>query len=477
MRLRRRGAIAAATGVAPPAAAEAGAASARGAQRMTLVAACVAFFMVVLATTALNVALRRIGADLGAGLSGLQWVVNGYTLVFASLLLTAGALGDRLGHNRTFGAGFAIFATASALCAAAPTLRVLIACQALAGLGAALLVPASLALLSQVHTSPAERARAIGLWAAAGGAAIAAGPLIGGLLVDALGWRSIFAVNVLAGVAGLVLTVRFVAPVVGVARRGLDLAGQIVGIVALGALSVALIEGGARGWGSALVRGAFGLFAVATPLFLVVEGRGASPMLPLSLFRSPTFSTAAGVGFLTNFAYYGQVFLLSLFFTEVRGYSPLVTGLAFLPMSLSVPLANVLVGRLLARLGPRAPMALGQALGGAGLLALVPVDAATPYPALVVPLFAVGIGGGLTVPPMTAALLAAVPAERRGLASGVLNASRQGGGAIGVALFGALVGRSAGFVDGMHLALLIAGGAVLVGCVATLRSIPPGPRP
>lgn len=278
-------------------------------RRMTLLATSVGFFMVILATTAINVALGSIRADFGVGVSGLQWVVNGYTLVFAGLLLTAGKLGDRFGPKRIFLAGFATFAGASVLCALAPGLAALVACQALAGLGAALLVPSSLALISRAYSDPADRAGAVGVWAAAGGAAIAAGPLAGGLLVDASGWRTIFLINVIAGVMGLLIAVRYVDPTgPSTEGSGLDPAGQVLGISALVALAFALIEGGSRGWGSPLILGAFGTFVLAALVFVVVEGRMRSPMLPLSLFGSPTFSAAASVGMLLNFAYYGQVF-------------------------------------------------------------------------------------------------------------------------------------------------------------------------
>ncbi len=358
------------------------------------------------------------------------------------------------------------------MCALAPSLRVLIGCQALAGFGAALLVPSSLALISRVYSDPTDKAGAIGVWAAAGGTAIAAGPLAGGLLVDVSGWRAVFMINVVAGVVGTGVAARYVAPTrPSAARSGLDLAGQASGIAALCALTFALIEGGARGWGAPLILGAFGLAVVAAAAFVVVEARRRSPMLPLSLFGSATFSAAAGVGLLLNFGYYGQVFLFSLYFQQEMGYSPFVTGLAFLPMTATVVVANLVSGRIVGRWGERASMAVGQALCGTGLLSLILVGEGTGYPLIFCLLLAVGFGAGLVVPPMTAALLGTVGADRVGIALGVLNASRQVGGVIGVALFGSLVAASPAFVEGMRLSLAVAGGGLLLGCALALLCV------
>jgi DHA2 family methylenomycin A resistance protein-like MFS transporter len=443
----------------------------RQAEKLALAAMCISFFMVILDTSVVTVALKKLQENLGTNESGLQWVVDGYALVFASLQLTAGTLGDRLGSKRIFLAGLLVFTAASALCGFALTLWALLAARALQGLGAALLVPASLSLLSHTFLEPKERANAIGIWATAGGIALAAGPVLGGILIDTLGWRSIFFINVPVGVVTYAFTVRSVPRSPRQRRHSLDLAGQVVGVAALCSLTFALIEGDAQGWGSGLILSALGIFAVTVVVFITLERYGESPMLPLALFRVPTFSAATVVGLLLNFGFYGVVFLLSLFFQQVRGYSPLVTGLAFVPMTGTVALANPLAGRLTGRIGPRLPLAAGLGLCCIGLLALAPVSAKTDYTVIFVILLAVGFGSGLTVPPMTAALLGAAPKQRSGIASGVLNTSRQVGGVIGVALLGSLVSLNHSFVDGMHLALVTAGIAQLVGCVITLLYI------
>jgi MFS transporter, DHA2 family, methylenomycin A resistance protein len=439
-----------------------------------LVTICLGYFMVILDTTVVNVALPSIEKQLGATVAGLQWVVDGYALVFASLLLTAGALGDRLGSKRVFLAGLVLFTVTSALCGAAPTLGALVAFRVAQGVGAALLVPASLALLRHTFTDPVRRARAIGLWGAIAGIAAGGGPVLGGVLVAALGWRSVFLVNIPIGLLGILLALHVVAPAPPLPQRGLDLAAQVAGIVALGLLTFAFIEGGSSGWWSPRILGAYGLCAVAAAAFMATERRATSPMLPLGLFSSPTFSAGTVVGLLINFGFYGQLFLLSLFFQQVRGYSALVTGMALLPETGVVALSSFLSGRLTGRVGPRLPMAIGLAAGGVGLLALVLVGPKTAYPAIAAMLGTVGFGMSFTMPAMTAAVVEEAPHERAGIAAAVLNASRQVGGVLGVALLGAFVSRHSSFVPGMHVALVIAGGAFLVGCLLTLLAVQRG---
>lgn len=426
--------------------------------------------MAVAATTAVNVALPPIGREFAADVTALTWVVNAYSLVFAALLLSGGALGDRVGAHRVFRAGLGLFSGASAACGLAPTLPALVTAQAVAGLGAAAVVPTSLALISQANPSPARRARAIATWAAAGGAAIAAGPLIGGLLIAAFGWRTVFALNFAVGLAALL--VAGPRPQSDQARRGhaLDPAGQLLAVTTLGPLTFALVEGNAVGWTSGPILVALAAAAASATGFVLVESRAAAPMLPLSLFRVPAFSAATGIGLLLNFATYGQIFVLALYFQAARGYSPLYAGLAFLPMTATISVSNLAVGRLIPRTGNRGPLVAGALLCGAGFLALALLDPLAPYGMLVAPLVAVGVGGGFVVPPMTAALLAAAPAARLGMASGVLNTSRQAGGVMGVALFGSLIGAG-GFAGGMRGAFLVAAAALLLGAVVAIRYV------
>lgn len=446
----------------------------RAVKTVALVAICLGYFMVILDTTIVNVALPNIQQELGATVTGLQWVVDGYNLVFASFLLTAGALGDRLGSKGVFLAGLALFTIASALCGAAPTLGILQTARVIQGGGAALLVPASLALLNSTFSDQRERARAIGIWGGIAGLAAVTGPVLGGFLVNALSWRSIFFVNVPVGALGFLLTFRFVSAPPRLRQRGLDLAAQVAGIIGLVALAFALIEGGPWGWSSWPVLGALGVFVLAAVAFLLIERHTQSPMLPLGLFATPTFSAANVVGLLLNFGFYGQLFFINLFFQQVRGYSPSVTGLALLPESGVVAISSFLAGRMTGHVGPRLPMGIGLAVGCAGLLTMALVGATTPYLVICVMLIATGFGTSFTMPAMTTAVIASAPKERSGIAAAVLNASRQVGSVLGVALLGSLVSRHSTFVPGMHVASLIAGGAFLIGCILSLRYVQGG---
>lgn len=438
---------------------------------VALVAVCLGFFMVMLDTMVVNVALPALGRDLGSGVTGLQWVVGSYTLVLAVFILSAGSLGDRLGSRRVFQAGLLLFILASAACGLAPSLWVLVVARLVQGLGAALLVPTSLALIRASYSAREDRARAIGIWGGIGGIAAAAGPVLGGVLVTGLSWRAVFLVNVPVGLLGLLLVALYVPAPPGRGGKGLDLPGQVAGIAWLGGLTLALIEGGGGRWLSAPALAGLALFLVALPVFVLAELRAEDPMLPLGLFRRPTFSAASAVGWILNFGFYGQVFLMSLYFQQLRGNTALATGLLLLPEAAMAVIASPLGGRLTARVGPRLPMAAGLAVGAAGLLGLLVAGTGTPYPLLIPPLVAAGFGTAFTMPAATAAVIEAAPADRAGVASGVINASRQAGGVIGVAVLGALVADPHDFVSGLHLALVLAGGAFVLGCILTLLGI------
>jgi DHA2 family methylenomycin A resistance protein-like MFS transporter len=431
-------------------------------RRLSLVTCGLAYFVVILATTSVGVALKRIEADLGADLAGLQWVVDGYNLAFAALLLTGGGVADRFGGSRVLAAGFGVFAGASALSAAAANLWWLAGLQAVAGAGAALLLPASLSVLTETFGVDEGRAPAVAIWGAIGGAAIPAGPLTGGLLVQALGWRSIFALDFCLAAAALALGLRCVRPS-PTSRAGLDVPGQLAVLVGLGSLTFALIESGVLGWGAPATLGSLALFALAAVVFLGVESRTPRPALPLGLFRVRAFSGAIAIGLLLNLGFYGQTFVLALAFELVRGYPALLTGLAFLPMTAGVPCGNLAAGRLMGRLSARPVVAAGLVAGAAGLLALA-ATAAAPFPALAAPLAVIGFGWGLTIPPLTMVLVGSVPASRTGLAGGVFNAARQTGGVIGVGLLGSVVAAGGGAL-GVGLALAVAGSALVVAAV------------
>jgi len=437
----------------------------------TIAATSLGFALVQLDVSIVNVALARIGASLRSPVSGLQWVVDAYAITFAALLLSAGVLGDRVGSRKVFIAGLALFGLASLACGLAPNAAGLIAARVLQGVGAAPLVPCSLALLTHAcGEDAAARGRAVSVWTAAASLAIAAGPVLGGVLVDTLGWRSIFLINLpIVGLA-IPLTARFVVetpPRTG----GFDLAGQGLAIAGLFGLAGAVIEAGRLGVGAPLVLGGFALAALAGVAFVRTEARSADPMLPLGFFQSPTFSAAVAIGLLINLTLYGVIFVFALYLQQIRGYSPIATGFAFLPFAVSLGIGNLAAGWVGAHAGLRAPMAAGLAVGGLGYWLLRPLDAALPYRAMLPGLVIIPAGVGLAVPLMTSALLASVPRSRSGAASGVLNTARQAGGGIGVALFGALLaGRD---TAGLNLALTIS--AVLLGCGAVLAGV--GIRP
>jgi len=426
---------------------------------LVLASVCLGYFMAVLDSTVVNVALPDMARSLGTGIAGMQWVVDGYALLFASLLLTAGALGDRLGNRGMFVAGLALFTLASALCGIAPSLGALVAFRALQGVGAAVQVPASLALLRHAYHDPAERAQAIGIWAAATGVAVAAGPVVGGILTHAWTWRSVFLVNLPVGVLGIVLTLRHVPPVPPHHDGDLDLTAQALGIAALGGLTFGLIQGGVWGWASAPVILALLIAALAAVLFYLGERRAAHPMLPPALFRDATFSAANAVGAILSFGFYGELFLMSLFFQQVQHRSPLAAGLALLPQTAVISLMNFVSGQVTARRGARLPMALGLAIGGAGLLGLALVSARASLFSVVGPMLAVGMGASLAMPAMTHAAIDHTPKERAGIGSAVLNASRQVGG---------VGGR---FMVGMHWGMLLAGALFLAGSGVSLAFV------
>ncbi|MEU2688249.1 MFS transporter [Streptomyces hygroscopicus] len=444
-------------------------------RKVPLLAICLGYFLVILDVTVVNVAVPRIGAGLGAGQGALQWIVDGYTLVFAGLLLLCGGLGDRLGHRRVFLTGLGLFTVASAGCALSPTAAVLVGARLAQGAGAATMVPASLALLGALHPEPAARARAFGVWGGIAGVAAAAGPVLGGVLVWGVGWRTVFLVNVPLGALAVWLTVRRVpaAPPRG-ERPPLDLAAQLTGAVAVAALTAGLNEAGGRGWADPLVLGCLVAAPLAGALFLWLERRAAAPALPPRLLTGFRFPAALAVGVLLNLGFYGLLFLTTLYFQRHRGWDPLATGLALLPMGALVAVASPLSGRVAARVGTHVPAVAGLLTGAVGLLGWAAVGPHTPYALLVVPLLLAGFGTSFTMPSATVAAMEAAPPEVRGAASGAFNAARQLGSAIGVALFGTLAAASAtsAFYAGMRLSALIAAGCFVTGAVLAAMSGP-----
>ncbi|MEF9885874.1 MFS transporter [Streptomyces sp. P9-A4] len=436
--------------------------------RTLLIGLSLGYFMVLLDMTIVSVALPAISADLRIGSTGLQWVVNGYTITFAALLLTAGRLSDRYGGRRVFLWGLVAFGLLSGVTAAASSLGVMVALRLALGGAGALLLPSSLAVITNAHTEAADRARAVGNWAAITGAALAAGPLVGGLLTDTVGWRAVFLINVPLAAVSYVITVRLAPETARKQRGGLDVTGQLSAVIALGALSYALIEGPGKGWGTGPVLLALVLAVVAAVVFVTAEKRaGDAAMLPPRMFRGRGFSAALGSGLLANFGLSGLLFTLSLYFQESRGYSSLAAGLAFLPLTLPTAFNPLFAGRLVGRIGPRGPAITGFLLMGFGALLQAPFteDSALAPGATVVGLLAFGFGVSFALPALVAGMAGSVPADLAGIGAGALNSARQVGASLGVAVLGVLLDLSSTNADGTRRALVVTGLTLLLGAL------------
>lgn len=443
--------------------------------RLALLAASLGFVIICLDVTVVNVALARIRVSLAMDSTALEWVVNAYTLAFASLLLTAGALADHSGARRVFVGGLGVFTCASIACGLSHNAALLIASRLIQGAGAALCVPSSLALLGAAFPEGEARAKAVSIWAGTAALALGAGPLVGGLLVDRFGWPSIFLINVPVGVAGIWLTLAHAPDTVVNSGRRIDLAGQMLAVVTLAALTYAVVESGRLGWTSSTVLSALALSAVMGASFIAIEAWQDQPLLPLTLFRNAAVTVSALTGLSLNFGYYGLMFAMSVFFQDVRHDTPLETGLAFLPMTAVVAVANVVSGRLAARFGYRVPMIYGQVLAALGYVSLLSVRADGSPLVTALPLLAVGIGVALAVPSINTAVLANVAPSYVGIGSGVLNSARQIGGVLGVGVFGLLVRpESNDLVHGLHVAVMLAFLLTLFS-LATARALPGGP--
>ena len=488
----------------------------RRAKMLTLGAMCFALFMAMLDNTVVNVALPRISHDLGSGISGLQWIIDAYTLVFASLMLTGGTLGDIFGRKRFFLTGLFVFTLGSLLCALSPNLSVLICGRGVQGLGAALLMPGTLAILTNTFLDPRERAQAIGIWAGVSGMALAAGPVVGGILVDRLGWQSVFFLNVPIGVIAFVVCLLAVRESRNPEGRHLDLPGQVLAFVALGTLTYALIEANNYGWTSPAILSLFAVAVVALVAFVFIELRSTSPMLQLGFFRNRTFAAGATCAAAVSFGMFGMFFFLSLFLQNVQGYTPLQAGLRSLPNTFMIIIFAPLAGRLAGHIGSRIPMSAGLAVNALSLFLFTQIQVHTPYAHIWPLMILAGLGMAFVMTPMTSAVMSSVPPQRAGMASATTSASREIGGVFGIALLGAIVTHvfardvnrlvtqlnlppavkaailqqasrgieqsggslpsgaglgglvdslKASFVSGMHLALVLAGGGLLLGAI------------
>lgn len=440
----------------------------RSLNALGLVAICFGFFMVILDTSIVNVALPAIQHNLHGTLEGLQWVVNGYTLIFASLLLSAGMLGDRFGHKRTFLAGYILFTGASLLCSFAPSLRILILARVLQGVGPALLVPGSLSLIAHGIEDAGQRAKAVSIWAGCSGIGLAGGPVVGGLLVETLGWRSIFLLNVPCGLLAILLTLHFVSETPHTVQHKLDIWGQVCIVIALATLTYLLIEGRDEGWATPQVIG-IALLCICTSVgFLLIERRTVSPLLPLSFFSRISFTVPIVVGGIINFGLYGLLFAFSLFFQYIHHYSAVLTGVVLLPMTVATGSAALMSGRVMTRFDVHWPMIAGLAAGTLGTLFLLLGAMCNNVFLLTCGEIIVGLGCGITVPAMTTMILHAVPTSQVGVTSALLNAGRQIGGVLGIAIVGTILGSLSErntFLAGMPIALVLIVLAFLLGCI------------
>jgi len=400
---------------------------------------CLSLFIVGLDSTIVNVALPSIGRDLHASVSGLQWTIDAYALVLASLLMFSGSTADRIGRRKTFRAGLAVFTIGSLLCSLAPGLGWLVAFRMIQAVGGSMLNPVAMSIITNTFTDPAERARAIGIWGGVFGLSVALGPVAGGALVDSVGWRGIFWVNIPVGIAAIVLTALFVPESRAARHRRPDPVGQVLVIVLLASLTYAIIEGPGSGWASAKILFFFGLALAALIMFLAWEPRRDDPLIDPRFFRSAPFSGATATAVTAFAAMGGFLFLNTLYLQDVRGFSPLAAGLCLLPMAVTMAVCAPLSGRIVAARGARIPLVIaGLALIAGGVLLTRLTDAAGAG-FLVISYVIFGAGFGLVNAPITNAAVSGMPRQQAGVAAGVASTSRQVGTALGVAVMGSVL--------------------------------------
>jgi len=458
---------------------------------LTVLVVTLAQFMAVMSVSSVSVALPTIGRDLHATSTSLEWIVDSYVIVYASLLVAGGVVSDRRGRKGMFMTGVTVFGVGSLVSGVAPTVGWLIGGRVIQGLGPAIVTPTSLAIISATFEDPRERATAIGVWSSGSGLALALGPAIGGLLVVVIGWRSVFLLNVPLAALIVALGTRLIPRIPRTSGVfGFDWTGALLITLGIGLLTFGLIEGPEQGWGSGVILGAFAVAVCALGAFVVWERRQRAPLIDVSLFARVPFTVANLAGLAVFFAFIGAIVYLSAYFQQVQDRSALGAGLAVLPVGLGFFVGAQLSGRLVGRLGPRSPMIVGLCMCGLAMIGLVRLGTDTPLSTIWWDLLAVGFGGGLSLTPMTATAMAAVRSERAGMASAVHNSMRQVGQALGVAVLGSLVyagvaGGEAGggqlygtqavaFVDGLHRAVLVSGGSLLIAALLASALIPSG---
>lgn len=444
-------------------------------RRRILLTCCLSLFLVGLDVTALNVALPAIEEDLGAGLSGLQWTIDAFTVVLASLLLLAGSIADRFGRRRTFVTGLGVFTLASLLCSVAPSVELLIAFRVLQAVGASMMNPVAMSIIVTTFTEPRERAQAVGVWGAVFGLSMALGPVVGGALATAAGWQAIFLLNLPFGLAAIALTLRFVPESRAPRARRFDPVGQVLVAVLLAGLTFGIIEGPNLGWTSPTVVLVLGAAVVALGGFLRYEPRRRDPLIDLRFFGSAPFAAAITTSVVAFAAFGGFLFLNTLYLQQVRGLSPLDAGLTTLPMAAMIVVAAPLSGRIVGRRGPRLPLVVSGVCTATACLMLTGLDPGTSTAWLVASYVLFGIGFGLVNAPITNAAVSGMPRAQAGVASAIATTSRQVGQALGVAVVGAIAASSphGDLAAASHPAwwVLTAGGVVVLalGVAATTR--------
>ncbi|NNN13839.1 MAG: MFS transporter [Acidimicrobiaceae bacterium] len=430
--------------------------------------------MAGLDTTIVNVALPSIQHALHASVSGLQWIIDAYTLVIACLLMLSGSLADRFGRRRFFQIGLITFSLGSLACSLTPSLGWLIAFRGLQAIGGSMLNPVAMSIIANTFTDRAARAKAIGLWGSVAGISLAGGPVLGGLLVSGIGWRSIFWINIPVGLIAIALTQRFVPESRAEHPRQLDLPGQLLVIAALGCLTAGIIEGPRRGWDSAPIVALFACAIFAATALVLLESRRREPLVDMRYFRSAPFSGAALIGVFALATLGGFLFLNTLYLQNVRGYSALHAGLLTIPMAAMLAAFSVVAGRLVARSGPRLSLIASGGLISVGASLLIGLSAHTAMWYLIVAYLVYGAGAGLVSAPITNTALSGMPRDQSGVAGAIASTFRQTGAALGVAVTGAIIaGSSAGFVISSHAAWAVVASCgvmvVLLGLVSTGR--------
>jgi EmrB/QacA subfamily drug resistance transporter len=406
---------------------------------LVLAVCCMSLFIVGLDSTIVNVALPDIGRSFHAPVSGLQWTIDAYTLVLAALLMLSGSTADRLGRRRVFQIGLALFTVGSLLCSLAPGLGWLVAFRMLQAVGGSMLNPVAMSIITNTFTKPAERARAIGVWGGVFGLSMAMGPVVGGALVDSVGWRGVFWVNIPVGIAAILFTALFVPESKAARARRPDPIGQVLIIAMLGSLTYGIIEGPSYGWGSARILAFFAITVIAVVAFLIYEPRREEPLIDLRFFRSLPFSGATLTAVSAMSALGGFLFLITLYLQDVRGYRPLFAGLFLLPMAAAMAVGAPLAGRMLARSGARTPLLIAGAGITAGGLLLTQLTSSSSPGYLVIAFLVFGIGMGFVNAPITNSAVSGMPRSQAGVASGIASTSRQVGSSVGVAVMGSIL--------------------------------------